>query len=167
MPVKILLNRLVLSTAAAMLLLAAAAGCGSPQTTPTTPITQTTQTTQTNPTTPVTTSSMPALTVRLSSDVQPIFNSTCVVCHQGAGQAWLTLEQGKSYANLVGVKSTESPLMRVQAGAPDQSYLINKLEGTQVQAGGSGVQMPFNGTPLTAAQIELIRQWISRGALNN
>jgi mono/diheme cytochrome c family protein len=113
------------------------------------------------------TGSMPALSIKLSSDVQPIFNSTCVICHQGAGQAGLTLEPGKTYINLVGVKSTESPLMRVQAGAPDQSYLMNKLQGTQVQAGGQGAQMPLNGTPLSSAQIELVRQWISQGALNN
>jgi mono/diheme cytochrome c family protein len=113
------------------------------------------------------TSPMPALSIKLSADVQPIFNSTCVVCHQGAGQAGLSLEPGKAYTNLVGVKSTESSLSRVQAGAPDQSYLMNKLQGTQVQAGGQGAQMPLNGAPLSSAQIELIRQWISQGALNN
>jgi mono/diheme cytochrome c family protein len=110
---------------------------------------------------------IPALSIKLSADAQPVFNSTCVVCHQGVGQAGLSLEPGKAYANLVGVKSTESPLMRVLAGAPDQSYLINKLQGTQVQAGGQGAQMPLNGTSLSSAQIELIRQWISQGALNN
>jgi hypothetical protein len=112
-------------------------------------------------------SPMPALSIKLSADVQPVFNSTCVVCHQGAGQGGLSLEPGKAYTNLVGIKSTESSLMRVQAGSPDQSYLINKLQGTQIQAGGQGAQMPLNGTPLSSAQIELIRQWISQGALNN
>ena len=39
--------------------------------------------------------------VSYSKDVQPIFNNYCVVCHQGAGQAGLTLEPNKSYNNLV------------------------------------------------------------------
>lgn len=106
--------------------------------------------------------------VSFSQDVQPIFNSYCVVCHQGVGQVGLTLEPGKSYALLVGVPSTENPTeLRVKAGAPDQSYLLAKLNGTQVAAGGSGVQMPYGGTPLSQVQISLIQQWIAEGAPNN
>ena len=103
----------------------------------------------------------------LSKDVQPIFNTSCVVCHQGAGQAGLTLEPGKSYSNLVNVPSTESPLKRVVPGASDQSYLLAKLSGTQVQVGGSGAQMPFGAPPLSQAQISVIQQWIQLGAPNN
>lgn len=103
----------------------------------------------------------------LTKDVQPVFNANCVVCHQGAGQAGLSLEPGLAYNNLVNVKSTESPLMRVSPGAPDKSYLINKLLGNQAQAGGSGAQMPFNAPALPQAQISLIQQWITLGAPNN
>ena len=118
----------------------------------------------TTPTTSTTSSSG----VSYSKDIQPIFNSYCVVCHQGAGQAGLTLEPSLSYSKLVGVQSTESSTeLRVKAGAPDQSYLLAKLNGTQVQAGGSGVQMPYGATPLPQAQISLIQQWIAAGALNN
>jgi mono/diheme cytochrome c family protein len=106
--------------------------------------------------------------VSFARDIQSIFNNNCVVCHQGAGQAGLTLEPNLSYGKLVGVPSTESASeLRVKAGAPDQSYLIAKLQGTQSQAGGSGAQMPFNGTPLSSAQIGLVQQWISDGAPNN
>jgi mono/diheme cytochrome c family protein len=103
-------------------------------------------------------------------DVQVIFNTTCVVCHQGqgAGQSGLSLEPRVSYGNLVGVPSTENPKeMRVKAGVPDQSYIIAKLSGTQVAAGGSGAQMPYQATQLSQTQIDLISQWISQGALNN
>ena len=103
----------------------------------------------------------------LSKDLQPIFNNNCVVCHQGQGQGGLTLEPSKAYANLVNVPSTESPLKRVTPGSPDQSYLVAKLNGTQVQAGGSGAQMPFNSPPLPAAQIDLVKTWITQGAPNN
>jgi len=106
--------------------------------------------------------------ISYSKDIQPIFNSYCVVCHQGAGQAGLTLEPKLSYSNLVGMPSTESATeLRVKPGSPDQSYIIAKLQGTQVQAGGSGAQMPYGAVPLSQAQIDLIRQWIMQGGLNN
>ena len=112
--------------------------------------------------------STPSSGVSYSRDIQPIFNNYCVVCHQGAGQAGLELEPNASYSKLVGVPSTESSTqLRVKAGAPDQSYLLAKLNGTQVQAGGSGAQMPFGAAPLSQAQISLIQQWIAAGAPNN
>ena len=110
------------------------------------------------------------ITISFSKDVQPIFNNYCVTCHQGQGpeQSNLTLEPRLSYGNLVGVASTGNPaLMRVKAGAAGDSYLIAKVTGTQVAAGGKGAQMPYNAAPLTQAQIDLINQWINQGALNN
>lgn len=105
--------------------------------------------------------------VSFARDIQPILNANCVACHQGAtGPGGLSLEPGSAYKNLVNVRSTESPLMRVAPGAPDKSYLLNKLLGTQTQVGGSGAQMPF-GAPLPQNQINLIQQWISQGAPNN
>jgi len=119
-------------------------------------------------TTTSTTPTTSASGVSFSKDIQPIFNNYCVVCHQGAGQAGLTLEPGVAYSKLVGVPSTESATeLRVKAGSPDQSYLLAKLQGTQVQAGGSGAQMPYGGAPLSQAQISLIQQWITQGAPNN
>jgi len=106
--------------------------------------------------------------VSFSKDIQPIFNSYCVVCHEGAGQAGLTLEPNLSYSKLVGMPSTESTAeLRVKPGSPDQSYIIAKLQGTQVQAGGSGAQMPYGLAPLSQAQIGLVQQWIAEGAPNN
>jgi hypothetical protein len=117
------------------------------------------QTTSTSPT---------AAGVGYAENIQPIFNSSCVVCHAGAGQAGLALEPGVSYGKLVGVPSTESTSeLRVKAGSPDQSYLIAKIKGTQVAAGGGGAQMPLNAPPLSQQVIDLIQQWIYAGAPNN
>lgn len=103
--------------------------------------------------------------VNFSKDVQPIFTAKCAICHQGgAAPGGLGLESGSAYKNLVNVKSTESPLQRVAPGAPDKSYLLNKLLGTQGQVGGSGAQMPFGQPPLSQSQINSIQQWISQGA---
>lgn len=122
-----------------------------------------------NKTTTTVPSSSSASGVNFTKDVQPIFNSNCVVCHQGtaSGYAGLSLEPAQSYKMLVGVKSLESEQLRVKAGTPDQSYLIAKLQGTQTQAGGSGARMPYGGAPLQQAQISLIQQWITQGAPNN
>jgi hypothetical protein len=60
------------------------------------------------------------------------------------------------------VPSGEQPsLQRVEPGDPNNSYLIQKLEGTA----GTGRRMPLNGTPLAQADINVIRQWIAEGAL--
>jgi len=54
-------------------------------------------------------------------------------------------------------------LNRVTPGNPDNSYLIQKLEGTA--AGGS--RMPQGGPFLDQATVDMIRQWITDGALDN
>jgi hypothetical protein len=111
-----------------------------------------------------------AAAVKFSKDVQPIFDQHCVVCHQGSGDqvpGGLVLASGQSWTNLVNVKSTESALFRVSPGHPEQSYIVNKLMGTQIQAGGIGAQMPYSQSPLTAAQINVVSQWIGEGAPNN
>ncbi len=107
--------------------------------------------------------------VSFSRDIQAIFTSNCVVCHtDGSGPLGLSLDPGSAYKNLVNVKSIEAPsLNRVSPGAPDKSYILNKLLGTQTQAGGSGARMPFGAAPLPEATINLIQQWISAGAPNN
>jgi len=120
--------------------------------------------------TPVPTAANTTVAISYAKDVQVIFNTNCVVCHQGqgAGQSGLSLEPRVSYGNLVGVPSTENAKqMRVKAGVPEQSYIIAKLTGTQVAAGGLGAQMPYQAAPLSQSHIDVISQWISQGALNN
>ncbi len=104
-----------------------------------------------------------------AKDLVPILKTQCAICHlTGEEQGNLALPPAKAYASLVNVKSTESPaLTRVTPGQPDNSYLIAKLEGTQIRAGGKGARMPFAGAPLSAAQIKLFRDWIAAGAANN
>ena len=106
--------------------------------------------------------------ISLSNDVQPIFDQSCVVCHQGSQPpAGLNLQSNSAHGNLVNIKSTESTLMRVVPGHPEQSYLMNKLLGTQSQVGGSGAQIPFRSSLLSQASINSIQQWITEGAKNN
>lgn len=91
-----------------------------------------------------------------------IFTPICTACHAGAAAPQgLRLDEANSYGLLVGVASAEVPsLQRVDPGNPDDSYLIQKLEGTAAVGG----RMPLNGTPLPQADINMIRQWITDGA---
>jgi Ca2+-binding RTX toxin-like protein len=103
-----------------------------------------------------------ATAVDYTSDIQPVFTNRCTGCHSGGGAPQgLRLDAANSYANLVNVPSNEVPsLLRVEPGNPDDSYLVQKIEGT-ASVGG---RMPLGGTPLNAETIALIRQWISEGA---
>lgn len=103
------------------------------------------------------------LTAEFSSIQRHVLTPVCTGCHSGAqAPLGLRLDEGASFAMLVGTPSVEVPsLNRVQPGNPDGSYLIQKLEGTaQV-----GARMPLNAPPLPPDTIAVIRQWISSGAM--
>jgi hypothetical protein len=103
------------------------------------------------------------LTAEFSSIQRHVFTPACTGCHSGAqAPLGLRLDEGASFAMLVGTPSVEVPsLNRVQPGNPDASYLIRKLEGTATV----GARMPLNAPPLPAETIVVIRQWISNGAM--
>jgi len=96
-----------------------------------------------------------------------VFTLTCATtgCHFGAGAPQgLRLDAASSFALLVGVPSMEeSSVLRVVPGDPDNSYLIQKLEGNA----SSGQQMPLNAPALPQSTINVIRQWISDGAIDD
>ena len=102
-------------------------------------------------------------------DIQAnVFTPTCSTsgCHSGPAGGGLPSgmdlsSADASFANLVGISSTQQPsLSRVAANDPDNSYLVQKVEGTAA----TGSQMPLGGTPLDQATLDDIREWISDGA---
>jgi hypothetical protein len=120
--------------------------------------------------TPTATCKPPAggATVSFVGNIQPLFDRSCALpaCHippvPGGG---LDLTAGRSYAQLVGVKSTEVNLLRVKRGDTDHSYLVRKIEGGP---NISGLPMP-QGCPtalpcLTPDEVQAIRQWITECA---
>jgi len=135
-------------TLGALLLAMASGACGRSPTTPT----------PSTPTAPT-----------LSMIQTQIFDTSCTTCHTDVGRtpsAGLNLKSGSAFANLVGVPSSNSPgAVRVIPGNANNSYLVQKIEGA---AGIVGLRMPRNGPPfLSDAQIKMIRDWITAGALNN
>jgi hypothetical protein len=73
----------------------------------------------------------------------------------------LRLDAANSYASLVGVPSVETGILRIAPGDANNSYIIQKLEGTA----GVGERMPAGLPALPQSDINIIRQWIDDGAL--
>ena len=91
-----------------------------------------------------------------------VFDQYCVHCHSGANApAQLRLDAVNSYANLVGVPSRETGTLRVAPGNANNSYIIQKLEGTA----SVGERMPAGLPALPQSDIDVIRQWIGDGAM--
>jgi polyvinyl alcohol dehydrogenase (cytochrome) len=92
------------------------------------------------------------------------------ICHGSSpGQASLNLTSALSYDQLFAVPASESTLLRVDPGHPEQSFLYEKLSaatlGTPVSAGGP---MPAGGSPAVPPRVlSATRTWISAGAPQN
>jgi hypothetical protein len=109
----------------------------------------------------------PTFTSFLNEIVQSGTNQACINCHVQGGPAGglLILRPEVAYGNLVNAPSRQKPgAVLVIPGDPENSYLIQKLEGRDIVQ----LRMPRNGPPyLTDGQIRVIRTWIQRGANNN
>jgi len=112
-------------------------------------------------------------TVTLTQLQAKIFTPICSVCHTGGGTVLPSVQNltaGHTFANIVNVPSIEQPtLLRIKPNDPTNSYLLQKIEGAP---GISGSRMPLgcgsSANPcLDQATIDLVKTWISQGALNN
>lgn len=88
----------------------------------------------------------------------------CIQCHGGSGfaAAGLHLTEGKSYSyivNIPAIHNTEK--MRIAPNSVSSSYLIDVLEGKVLQNQHSSL------SSLKEDDVELIKQWILKGANNN
>ena len=98
-----------------------------------------------------TTATPPAGTPTFSTDILPILQANCTVCHGTLG--------GWTASSYTSVMTTGTHVPVVEPGDADNSLLVQKLLGTQ-QVGG---QMPPS-TKLSEAQIQIIINWINAGA---
>ncbi|MBL0126671.1 MAG: hypothetical protein IPP83_04265 [Flavobacteriales bacterium] len=108
-------------------------------------------------------------TAYFNTEVLPIFTLHCWNCHPVSGALDLGASEAspgvsQAYVNLVSVVTTGyAPHVRIVPGDPDASVLWQKVTGT----GTYGLNMPPNGTTLSAEELQTIRDWIEQGALNN
>ncbi len=91
--------------------------------------------------------------VDYNSQIQPIFNTNCITCHQYGGSATLNLT---SYSGLMNGGWSGAPIV---AGDHENSLLYQRII-LPVSTDGS---MPPN-VPLSQSEIDLIAQWIDQGA---
>lgn len=88
-------------------------------------------------------------------DIQPIFAKRCFSCH-GPDKAEGGLRLNRREAALAELESGEHAVV---PGQPDKSAML-----ARVSSDDESVRMPPEGSPLTAAQVELIRRWIAQDA---
>jgi hypothetical protein len=101
-----------------------------------------------------------ALQQDLQEKVQEIIDDKCAFagCHTGANAPKnLDMSEEVMLANLVGVKSSDTPFLRVKPGDPANSYIIKKLRGAPDIKGD---RMPRGGRPLPEQEIAAFEAWI-------
>ena len=107
---------------------------------------------------------MPDPTATFTRVQGEVFSVSCALagCHAGAApQAGMDLSPTASFAATVRVPSTQrSELARIEPSEPDRSYLVLKVRG---DPGILGSRMPLTGS-VTAAQVQLVVDWVRRGA---
>jgi uncharacterized membrane protein len=110
----------------------------------------------------------PVKEVRFAREVVPILLRRCVSCHNSDDpMGGLSLIGDVAYGQLIGLRSSQSPLMRVVPRAPGKSYLMAKLDNAQNKVGGYGFRMPMGFSQMTPGEIETVRRWIAQGAKND
>jgi len=105
-------------------------------------------------------------TVSLADVQAAIFSPRCAIatCHDSTVAAGgLVLEDGAAFDQLVGVApmveaANATGQLRVDAGRPENSFLLVKLLGPPL---GQGSRMPLIGPPLTDEEVALVRAWIA------
>ena len=101
----------------------------------------------------------------LAADVYPMWNPPARCdCHTPGSGGLKMGTVDEAFMNLVGVAAQEAPLSRIEPGDREASYLWHKINGTHVEVGGSGNQLPLGAPPLDPVIVELIGQWIDDGA---
>jgi hypothetical protein len=110
--------------------------------------------------------------INFATNIQPIFDRSCALsgCHDASRASGLDLSLGKSFNAIVTKRALGRPdRILVKPGAPDESYLIQKIENTP---GISGQIMPQGcpGQPLAGAQcptpddLAALRMWVTECA---
>ena len=120
----------------------------------------------------------------LKADILPIFvSSTCTLngCHNDRSTQPPKLGPSNGMVDAAGLQTIRNDLLAasvqvpalkfISPGKPEESYLMNKIDGTASCMGfdcktadACGLRMPPLPQPLEAEKINKIRDWIKQGA---
>jgi len=110
--------------------------------------------------------------VTFRNDVAPIFEQGCVLCHHGPDNGTHVdlsnpFDPNTGIIGRVNSWTSAPSTLLVDPGHVENSFLIDKVERTDLDPHIEGSPMPWNIPPLDATEIASIRQWIQTGALND
>ncbi len=100
---------------------------------------------------------------------QPTFANVSNILESSCGGSGCHIDETTNgvrldgYDNVMNSEGDQYGKKIVQAGEPDNSPLVDKIEASPE----FGDRMPKGGSPLSDDQISLIRNWIADGAQNN
>lgn len=94
--------------------------------------------------------------VDYNTQIKPIFNKNCIVCHGGVKQAGKMSLLFRSEA----IQKGKSGKLCIVPGDASASELIRRIKSTDPD-----LRMPKKGEPLKAEEIELLEKWIDQGAV--
>jgi hypothetical protein len=109
--------------------------------------------------------------ISLRTDLLPIFERSCAFssCHGNGSKNGVSLKGDATTIRmrLVGVKASQAAMDYVTAGAPEESFLMRKLEGSLCGIDNAGERMPKGNDALSTKELALFRGWIAEGADDN
>ena len=94
-------------------------------------------------------------TVDFNTEIRPIINTQCIVCHGG-------VKQSGGFSLLFredALGKAKSGKLAIVPGHPEQSEMIKRLTDPDPE-----VRMPYGKAPLTEKQISVLKKWIKQGA---
>ena len=93
--------------------------------------------------------------VDFSTQIKPILNKNCISCHGGVKKSggFSVLFEEEAFAN------TKSGHPAIIPGDPNGSEMIRRLTATDPE-----VRMPYERSPLSEEEIDLLKTWIKQGA---
>ena len=91
--------------------------------------------------------------VSFSTDVYPIIEFRCLNCHGGE-----KIEEGLNLSDYVGLMNGSINGAIVTPGDAENSLFVEMV---------ASQKMPKRGAKLTPAQVQLFRDWVNQGALEN
>jgi len=93
--------------------------------------------------------------VDFNTQVKPIFNKKCIICHGGVRRkaGFSVLFRSEALAK------TESGKLAIVPGDPDHSELIKRITAKDPED-----RMPYKHEPLSADEISILKRWIKEGA---